>query len=117
MHQDHPRSREQAEALRRFASSLPEVAQLTRGNLSSPENARRAVAVLTDLIAKAQALGETELRSDPGFRSALARLGLSLGLDTADHAIGKLSSSPAAAGAVPELRQRLAAARRTLGRT
>ncbi len=117
MHQEHPRTREQAEALQRFATSLPEIAQFTRGNLSSPENARRAVAVLTDLIAKAQALGETELRSDPGFRSAMARLGLSLGLDTADRAIGKLSSSPAAASAVPELRRRLAAARNSLGRT
>lgn len=115
-HQEHPRTREQAEALHRFAGSLPELAQLTRGNLSSPENARRAVAVLTDLIAKAQALGETELRSDPGFRSAMARLGLSLGLDTADRAIGKLSSSPAAAGAVPDLRHRLAVARKSLER-
>ncbi len=116
MHQDHPRSREQAQALQRFASSLPEVASLTRASLATPEGARRAVAVLTDLIGKAQALGETELRTDPGFRSAMARLGLSLGLDTADRAIGALSASPDAAGAVPELRHRLAAARRSLDR-
>jgi hypothetical protein len=119
MHQDHPRSREQAEALRRFATSLPEVQQFTRaGDLTSPANARRAVAVLTDLVAKAQALGETELRSDPGFQSALrratTRFGLSLGLDTVDEAIGKLSVDPGASSAVPELRKRLAAARRTL---
>jgi hypothetical protein len=79
---------------------------------------RRAVAVLTDLIAKAQALGETELRSDPGFQGALrqtmTRSGLSLGLDTVDQAVGKLSANPAAASALPELRRRLAAARKTL---
>jgi hypothetical protein len=116
MHQDHPRSREQADALRRFATSVPEVRQFAKGDLSSPENMRRAVVVLTDLIGKAKALGETELRSDPAFQSAMARLGLSLCLDTADRAIGKLSSDPAAASAVPELRKRLAAARKTLER-
>jgi len=42
-------------ALKRFATSLPEVAQFAGGNLSSPENARRAVAVLSDIVAKAQA--------------------------------------------------------------
>jgi len=119
MHQDHPRNREQAEALRRFATSLPEVQQFTSsGDLSSPANLRRAVAVLTDLIAKAQALGETELRSDPGFQSALrqtmTRFGLSVGLDTVDQAVGKLSANPDAASALPELRKRLAAARKTL---
>lgn len=36
MHQDHPRSPEQAEALRRFATSLPEVEQFTKsGELTS----------------------------------------------------------------------------------
>ena len=121
MHQGHPRSPEQAEALRRFATSLPEVQQLTTsGALTSPANARRAIAVLTDLVTKAQALGETELRSDPGFQSALGRavtrLGLSLGLDTVDQAIGKLSANPAAASALPELRLRLAAARKKLAK-
>jgi hypothetical protein len=121
MHQDHPRSREQAEALRRFATSLPEVERFTSsGDLTSPANVRRAVAVLTDLVAKAQALGETELRSDPGFQGALRRTmtrsGLSLGLDTVDRAVGKLSASPAAASALPELRKRLSAARKTLER-
>ncbi len=120
MHQDHPRSPQQAEALRRFVTSLPEVEQFAKpGNLTSPENVRRAVAVLTDLVAKAQALGETELRSDPGFQGALRRVstrfGLSLGLDTIDRAIRELSANPAAAGAVPELRNRLAKVRKTVG--
>ncbi|BDG01472.1 hypothetical protein AMOR_04680 [Anaeromyxobacter oryzae] len=121
MHQDRPRSPEQAAALRRFATSLPEVRQLTRsGGLDSPANARRAVAVLTELVGKAQALGETELRADPAFQGAMSqamtRLGLSLGLDTVDEAIGELGASPAAASAVPELRKRLAAARHALDR-
>jgi hypothetical protein len=120
MHQDHPRNPQQAAALRRFVTSLPEVEQFTKsGNLTSPENERRAVAVLSDLMTKAQALGETELRSDPGFQGALRRVttrfGLSLGLDAIDRAIGKLSANPAAASAVPELRNRLAKARKTVG--
>ena len=119
MHQHGPRTPQQAEALHRFATSLPEVQQFARtGALSSPDGVRRAVAVLTDLVAKAQALGETELRSDPGFQSALTRastrFGLSLGLDAIEQAIGKLSASPTAASAIPELRKRLAAARRTV---
>lgn len=119
MHQDHPRSPEQAEALRRFATSLPEVEQFTKsGDLTSPANVHRAVAVLTDLVTKAQALGETELRSDPSFQSALRRVttrfGLSLGLDTVDRAIGQLSANPAAASALPDLRKRLAKARKTV---
>jgi len=119
MHQDHPRTPEQAEALRRFATSLPEVRQFTAsGDLTSPANVGRAVVVLTDLISKAEALGETELRSDPGFQAALrratTRLGLSLGLDAADQAIGRLAASPAAAGAVPQLKRKLAAARKAV---
>ena len=119
MHQDHPRNPKQAEALRRFAMSLPEVEQFTKsGDLTSPENVRRAVAVLTDLVEKAQLLGETELQSDPGFQSALQRVttrfGLSLGLDAVDRTLGQLSANPAAAKAIPELRKRLAAARKTL---
>jgi hypothetical protein len=120
MHQDHPRTREQAEALRTFATSLPEVAQFAGSrDLGSPANIRRAVLVLTDLLGKAQTLGETELRSDPGFQAALRRtttlFGVSLGLDAADRAIGKLGASPAGARDVPELRRRLAAARRSIG--
>lgn len=117
MHQDHPRNAQQAEALRRFASSLPEVAQFTQsGSLTSPANAARAVAVLQDLIGKAEALGETELKADPNFQSALAqatiRTGLTLGLDSIDQAINKLAADPATAAAVPDLRRRLAQARK-----
>jgi len=116
MHQEHPRNAKQAEALRRFATSLPEVEQFTRGgDLTSPENVARAVSVLTDLIGKAQALGETELEADPGFQSALrqatTRFGLTLGLDSVDRAISNLAANPAAARSVPELRRKLAAAR------
>jgi hypothetical protein len=118
MHQNHPRNARQAVALQRFAASLPEVAQFAGGNLRSPENARRAVVVLADIVAKAQALGETELESDPNFQSALSRVstrfGTGLGLDAVDLALGKLAANPTTAGAVPELRQRVAVARRTL---
>lgn len=121
MHQDHPRNAEQAAALRRFASSLPEVAQFTSGkNLASPENAKRAVTVLSDILSKAQTLGETELRADPGFQSALrmasTRFGANLGLDAVDMALGKLAANPASAGAVPGLRKQLAQARKTIAR-
>lgn len=117
MHQGHPRNARQAQALQRFASSLPEVAQLVQGgNLAAPQNAVRAVAVLQDLLTKAQVLGATELQADPGFQGALAqvlaRSGLALGLDVADKAIARLAAYPAAARAVPALRQQLAAARR-----
>jgi hypothetical protein len=119
MHQGHPRNARQAAALRRFASSLPEVAQFTRAkNLASPENARRAVAVLSDILGKAQALGETELESDPGFQSALpqvsTRFGVSLGLDAVDLALSKLAANPVTAAAVPGLRRQLASARRAI---
>ena len=119
MHQNHPRNPEQAEALRRFATSLPEVERFTKdSDLTSPANVSRAIAVLTDLMAKAQALGETELRSDPGFQSALgqatSRFGLSLALDTVDRAISKLSANPAAAKMLPTLRKQLANARKTI---
>jgi hypothetical protein len=120
MHQNHPRNAEQAAALRRFATSLPEVEEFTRsGDLTSPANARRAVVVLADLIGKAQALGETELQADPNFQSAWARAttrtGLTLGLDSIDQAINRLAANPAAAPAVPELRRRLAKARSLAG--
>jgi len=116
MHQNHPRNAKQAEALRRFATSLPEVAEFTQsGQLTSPENAARAVRVLNDLISKAEALGETELEADPNFQSAWAqattRTGLTLGLDVADQAINRLAENPATAAAVPALRTRLAQAR------
>jgi hypothetical protein len=118
MHQNNPRNAEQAAALQRFATSLPEVAEFTRsGDLTSPANARRAVAVLTDLIGKAQALGETELRADPEFQSAWqrtgTRVGLSLGLDAIDRALNSLAANPATAAAVPDLRKRLDAVRKS----
>ena len=115
MHQDHPRNARQAEALRTFATSLPEVAQFTKGRLSSPENAQRAVVVLEDLIGKAEALGETELQADPNFQSALARAttrtGVTLGLDSIDQVLNRLAANPATASAVPDLRRQLARAR------
>jgi len=120
MHQDRPRTAKQAAAMQRFATSLPEVAQFAgASNLASPGNAKRAVAALSDILAKAQALGETELESDPGFQSALSqvstRFGANLGLDAVDLELTKLAANPATAGAVPELRKRLALARRTIG--
>jgi hypothetical protein len=116
MHQNHPRNAKQAEALRSFATSLPEVAEFTSsGDLTSPENVARAVRVLNDLLSKAEVLGETELAADPNFQSAWAqattRTGLTLGLDTIDQAINRLAANPAAAAAVPDLRRRLAKAR------
>ncbi|HEY8105656.1 MAG TPA: hypothetical protein VIE46_06085 [Gemmatimonadales bacterium] len=74
--------------------------------------------VLSDIIAKAQALGETELASDPNFQSALSqvstRFGTNLGLDAVDLALAKLAANPVTAGAVPQLRTQLATARRTI---
>ena len=119
MHPNQPRNAEQAAALRNFETSLPEVEAFAHGDLSSPANARRAVAVMTDLVSKAETLGETELRADPNFQSAWrdvpARVGLSLGLDAIDRAIGTLAANPATAATVPDLRRKLAAARRTVG--
>jgi hypothetical protein len=120
MHSNKPRNAAQSEALRNFVTSMPEVAQFTNSrDLSSPANITRAVAVLTDLIGKAQVLGETELEADPGFQSALKRVGVrtgvGLGLDAIQHSIDTLAAAnPAAAAAVPALRARLAQARRTL---
>ena len=119
MHSTHPRNAAQAEAMRRFATSLPEIEQFTKGqDLTSPANAARAVAVLTDLVSKAQALGETELQADPAFQSALGRattrFGLTLGLDTINQAINRLAANPSTASAVPGLRARLAEARKTV---
>ena len=120
MHQNHPRNAKQAAAMQSFAASLPEVAQFAGGNLGSPANAQRAVVALSDILAKAQVLGQTELDADPGFRSALSqvstRFGANLGLDAVDLALGKLAANPATAGAVPELRRELASARSTFAR-
>lgn len=119
MHQGHPRSATQAAAMQRFAASLPEVAQIAAaGSFTSPANARRAVATLSDVLARAQALGETELQSDPGFQSALTRVptrfGANLGLDAVGLALNRLAASPLTAGAVPGLRARLEVARKSV---
>jgi hypothetical protein len=119
MHQNNPRNAKQAAALQQFAASLPEVAQFASSkDLTSPSNAKRAVAALSDILAKAQALGETELQSDPGFQSALretsTRFGASLGLDAVDLALRNLSGNPAAQSAIPDLERRLALARKTI---
>jgi hypothetical protein len=120
MHQNHPHNAKQAAAMQSFAASLPEVAQFAGGNLASPANAQRAVVALSEILAKAQALGQTELDADPGFRSALSqvstRFGANLGLDAVDLALGKLAANPATAGAVPELRKELASARSVFAR-
>ena len=119
MHQNNPRNAKQAAALQQFAASLPEVAQFASAkDLTSPANAKRAVAVLSDILAKAQALGETELESDPGFQSALrevtTRFGANLGLDAVQLAMRNLAGNPAAQSAMPDLQRRLAEARKTL---
>ena len=121
MHQTQPRNARQAAALQTFAASLPQVAQFANSKEPlSPANATRAIAVLTDILGKAQALGETELDADPGFQGALrhvsARWGASLGLDAVDLALRNLSGTPAAASAVPALQRRLAQARQTIDR-
>lgn len=121
MHQTQPRNAKQADALQKFAASLPEVAQFANSkDPMSPANARRAIAVLTDIIGKAQTLGETELDADPGFQGALrqvsTRFGTSLGLDAVDIALKNLAGNPATASAVPALQRRLAQARQTVDR-
>ena len=122
MHQGRPRNAKQAAAMQHFVAGLPEVSRIAAaGTLGSPENARRAVAALSDMLSRAQALGETELESDPGFQSALTRtstrFGANLGLDAVDLALNRLAENPLTAGAVPGLRARLAAARATLAGT
>lgn len=119
MHQNNPRNAQQAAALQRFAASLPEVATFADArDLTSPASARRAIAALSDILAKAQALGQTELDADPGFQGALRRVstrfGANLGLDAVDLALRNLAGNPAAAGDIPGLERRLAAARRTM---
>jgi hypothetical protein len=118
MHSTNPRNASQAAAMQRFVTSLPEVEQFTTGDLTSPANAQRAIVVLSDLVAKAQALGETELAADPNFQSAFSRatthVGLSLGLDAIEQAVSTLSKNPAAVSAIPDLERRLAQARKTV---
>ena len=119
MHENHPRNAKQAAALQRFAASLPEVAEFTSSkDLTSPANVKRADTVLSDVLSKAQALGETELDADPGFQGALrdvsTRLGANLGLDAVDLAVRRLSANPAAESSVPGLELQLAAARKAI---
>ncbi|MEO7103171.1 MAG: hypothetical protein ABI311_07245 [Gemmatimonadaceae bacterium] len=122
MHSNHPRNAQQAAALQGFAATLPEVAQFTNPNsLASPANAARAVTVLSDILSKAQALGETELNADPGFQSAMSRVstrfGANLGLDAVNLALTRMAANPATARAVPKLRQQLTAARQSIAGT
>ena len=119
MHSNNPRNAQQAAAMHQFIASMPELEAV--GNprsFSTAQGAQRAVAALTDIIGKAQSLGETELAADPKFQSAWrqasTRFGASMGLDAVDAALGKLAANPATASAVPGLRARLAVARRTL---
>ncbi len=119
MHQDRPRDARQAAALRSFAASLPEVARFARArSLASPDGARRAVAGLSDVLAKAQALGRTEVASDPGFQSAFRRVctrfGAGLGMDAVQLVLGRLAANAGTAAAVPALRRQLAQARASL---
>lgn len=119
MHSNRPRSAKQAAALQQFVASLPAVAQVAGSKtFTSPESAARAVAVVSGIVAKAQALGQTELDADPGFQSALSqvttRFGASLGLDAVDLVLARLEANPATARAVPALKTQLAAARHAL---
>ncbi len=97
-HQDHPRSAQQATALRDFAQSLPAVAQFAGGDLTSPENAARAMRVIGNILAKAERLGATEMAADPKYRSAVheltVRAGLSIGLDSIDEALQRYLGNP-----------------------
>ena len=50
MHQNNPRNAKQAAALKQFAASMPEVAQFANAkDLTSPANAQRAIAALSDI--------------------------------------------------------------------
>jgi hypothetical protein len=118
MHSNQPRNAKQDAALRQFVASLPQVEQFASKSFTSPENAAHAVAVLSDILAKAQALGQSELDADPGFQSALrqvtTRVGANLGLDAVDVALKQLADNPATARAVPGLRDQLAEARHAI---
>lgn len=115
MHQNSPRNAQQASAMQAFASSIPEVSQFAGTDLSNPQNAERAVRVLTDIIGKAQTLGETELAADPNYQSALqqvgTRMGANFGLDAVDVMLNKLAADPTTAPMVPKLREQVAKAR------
>jgi len=118
MHQNQPRNAQQASAMQAFAQSLPEIAQFAGTDLSNPQNAERAIQVLTDIVGKAQALGQTELAADPQFQSALqqsgVKIGTNLGLDAVDVMLDKLAQDPATAKAVPLLKEKIASVRAML---
>jgi hypothetical protein len=119
MHQNQPRNRAQAEALRRFAQSLPAVAVFSDpASLTTPARAAQAATVLKDLLGKAEALGRTELDADPEFQAALKaatlRTGLNLSLDAIDHSLDVMSGNPLSASMVPSLRHQLEHARTTI---
>jgi hypothetical protein len=119
MHSNRPRNAKQAAALQQFVAGLPAVAQLAGSKtFTSPESAARALTVVSGIVSKAQALGQTELDADPGFQSALSqvttRFGANLGLDAVDLVLARLEANPATARAVPALKTQLAAARRAL---
>ncbi len=117
MHSGQPRNPEQAAALQHFLSGVREIEGLDFSGRSL-EGTQHTAAVLKDLVTRAQVLGPTELRSDPGFQSALrqvtARSGLSLGMDNLGGAIDRLASQPGGERAAHELRRELAAARRQI---
>jgi hypothetical protein len=120
MHSNRPRTAEQAAALRQFVASLPKLSRVAgSASFTSPDNAAQTVAVLSDVLSRAQALGQTELDADPEFQSALqqvtTRFGANLGLDAVDIVLNQLAANPVTAPAVPALRTQLAAARRVLG--
>lgn len=122
MHSNQPRNAKQAAALQRFVESIPQVAQFTSAkDLTSPQNALRAATVLSDIIGKAQALGQTELDADPNFQSAVqqvfTRFASNLGLDAVDLAVRNVAANPTTASAAPGLRAQLARARATIART
>jgi hypothetical protein len=119
MHSNQPRNAKQEAALRQFVASLPQIEQFASSkSFASPENAARAAAILSDIVAKAQVLGQTELDADPGFQSALrqvtTRFGAGLGLDAVDVALNQLAANPTTARLVPGLREQLATARRAI---
>jgi hypothetical protein len=119
MHSNQPRNAQQEAALRQFVASLPQIEQLAGAkSFSSPESAARAAAILSDIVGKAQVLGQTELDSDPEFQSALrqvtTRFGAGLGLDAVDVALNQLAANPATARLVPGIREQVTAARRTI---
>jgi hypothetical protein len=119
MHSNQPRNAKQQAALGQFVASLPQIEQLAGSkSFASPESAARAAAILSDIVAKAQALGQTELDADPGFQSAFrqvtTRFGAGLGLDAVDAALNQLAANPATARVVPGLREQIAVARRSI---